>query len=165
MTLAFEFFRHNTMMNERLLDVCETLTPDQLAATVPGTFGSIRATLVHITNSQDGYAHRFLDRLRPPPVELGDRFEVLRASYERSNALLEEAAGRVGDGRLVQVSGDDPVGTWRMPGDLLLVQAVNHGTEHRSQIATILTTLGREPPAMDGWTYFFAAGHMIDVLG
>jgi uncharacterized damage-inducible protein DinB len=43
-----------------------------------------------------------------------------------------------------------------------LLQAVNHSTEHRSQIATILTQLGIEPPSMDGWTFFFDAGHMTD---
>ena len=50
-----------------------------------------------------------------------------------------------------------------MPASLLLLQAVNHGTEHRSQIATVLTQLGIEPPEMDGWTYFFASGQMIKV--
>lgn len=48
-----------------------------------------------------------------------------------------------------------------MPVGLILVQAINHGTEHRSQIATILTQLGVEPPNMDGWTFFDASGHMI----
>jgi uncharacterized damage-inducible protein DinB len=46
---------------------------------------------------------------------------------------------------------------------LFLLQAVNHGTEHRSQVATVLTQLGVEPPGMDGWTYFFESGHMAAV--
>lgn len=50
-----------------------------------------------------------------------------------------------------------------MHRSLLLLQAINHGTEHRSQIATILTQLGVEAPEMDGWTYFFDGGHMIEV--
>jgi uncharacterized damage-inducible protein DinB len=50
-----------------------------------------------------------------------------------------------------------------MAGSLLLLQAVNHGTEHRSQIATILTQLGVEPPEMDGWTYFFESGKLVRV--
>jgi len=50
-----------------------------------------------------------------------------------------------------------------MPVPLFLLQAVNHGTEHRSQLATILTQLEVEPPEMDGWAYFFASGHMVDV--
>jgi uncharacterized damage-inducible protein DinB len=50
-----------------------------------------------------------------------------------------------------------------MPVSLYLLQAINHSTEHRAQVATILTQLGVEPPAMDGWTYFLASGHMVAV--
>jgi uncharacterized damage-inducible protein DinB len=50
-----------------------------------------------------------------------------------------------------------------MPVSLYLLQAVNHGTEHRSQVATVLTQLGVEPPGMDGWAYFFDSGHLVPV--
>jgi uncharacterized damage-inducible protein DinB len=40
----------------------------------------------------------------------------------------------------------------------LLTQAINHSTEHRAQIATILTQQGIEPPDMSGWAYMEAAG-------
>lgn len=79
------------------------------------------------------------------------------------NARLEEAAGQVDRDRKVQVSGDDPPGTWWMPVSLYLLQAVNHGTEHRSQVAVILTQMGVQPPGMDGWEFFFASGHMVPV--
>ena len=143
MDLLVEFFRHNAMMNGRLLDACRQLSPAQLGATATGTYGSIGATLVHIANAQEGYAARFLGTERP----------------ER----LEESATQVAEEREVEVIGDDPPGTWRMPGPLLLLQAVNHGTEHRSQVATILTQLGIQPPEMDGWTYFLDIGHMVEV--
>ena len=42
---------------------------------------------------------------------------------------------------------------WNRLAWLLLVQAINHATEHRTQVAAILTQLGIEPPGMDGWTY------------
>ncbi len=165
MDLITEFFRHNTLVNRRLLEACRSLTVDQLAATVAGTYGSIAATLVHMTNSQVGYVARFLVEDRPEPLPQ-DPFPGVDAVAERldyGNALLEQAAARAGEGDEVQVSGDDPPGTWRMPAALLLLQAVNHNTEHRSQIATILTQIGVEPPAMDGWAYFFDSGLMVDV--
>jgi len=49
----------------------------------------------------------------------------------------------------VQVSGDNPPGSFRMLASLLLLQAVNHGTEHRSHVPTILTQL--VPATRDGW--------------
>jgi uncharacterized damage-inducible protein DinB len=34
-----------------------------------------------------------------------------------------------------------------------LAQALHHGTDHRSQICTALTSLGVEPPFIDVWDY------------
>ncbi len=165
MDVVKEFFQHNTMMNGRLLEACRPLSVDQLGQTVPGTYGSIGATLVHIANAQLGYAARLLDTDRPERLP-EDPFPGLDAVAERlalGDARLEEAASRAGEDRTVQVTGDDPPGTWSMPVPLFLLQAVNHGTEHRSQVATILTHLGVQPPDMDGWTYFFASGQMVPV--
>jgi uncharacterized damage-inducible protein DinB len=163
MDLLVEFFKHNTMMNRRLVEACRGLSPEQLGTTATGTYGSIGATLVHIANAQEGYAARLLDTERPEmlPQEPFPGFEALAERFAHGDAQLEEAAQASQD-RKVKVTGDDPPGTWWMPVSLYLLQAVNHGTEHRSQVATILTQLGIEPPEMDGWTYFFAIGHMVD---
>jgi len=88
---------------------------------------------------------------------------ALAERFANGDAQLEEAATQAGRDHEVEVTGDDPPGTWRMPASLILLQAVNHGTEHRSQVSTILTQLGVEPPEMDGWTYFFASGKLIEV--
>ena len=39
------------------------------------------------------------------------------------------------------------------PIGLRLAQALHHGTDHRSQICTALTSLGVEPPSIDVWTF------------
>jgi len=164
MDVLVELFRHNTMMNRRLLDACKSLTADQLNSTVPGTYGSVGATLVHMANAQMAYAARLLDVPRPDPL-LPDPFpgfDVLEQRFALGDAQLEEAA-RVKPDRQVQVTGDDPPGTWTMPVSLFLLQAINHGTDHRSHVATILTQLGIEPPDLDGWAYFFASEHMVPV--
>jgi uncharacterized damage-inducible protein DinB len=165
MDLLVEFFRHNAMMNRRLVEACRQLSPEQLGATATGTYGSIGATLVHIANAQEGYAARVLGTERPERLEEDPfpGYESLAERFARGDAQLEEAAKQAGQVREVQVTGDDPPGTFRMPASLILLQAVNHGTEHRSQVATILTQLGVEPPEMDGWTYFFASGQMVAV--
>lgn len=164
--VVVELFRHNTMMNRRLLDACRRLSPEQLGATAPGTYGSVGATLVHIANAQEGYAARLLDVERPErlPQDPFPGFDKLAEHLAHGDAQLEQAAARAGqEERKVQVTGDDPPGKWWMPVPLFLVQAINHGTEHRSQVATILTQLGLEPPDMAGWAYFFDSGHMVPV--
>src|SRR5205823_7537406 len=125
MDLITEFLRHNTMMNDRLVAACRSLTPEQLSATAAGTYGNVGATLVHIANAQVGYAARLLDRERPERLA-EDPFPGFDAVVDRfalGNAQLEEAA-RLGDqDRRVQVTGDDPPGTWWMPVPLFLLQA------------------------------------------
>ena len=39
------------------------------------------------------------------------------------------------------------------PLGIRLAQALHHGTDHRSQVCTALTTLGLEPPAIDVWDF------------
>ncbi|CAN5298700.1 hypothetical protein BH20ACT24_BH20ACT24_15510 [soil metagenome] len=165
MDLLVEFFRHNSMMNQRLLEACRKLSPEQLDATATGTYGSIGGTLVHIANAQEGYAARLMDTERPErlPDDPFPGFEALRERFAHGDAQLEEASTQADQDRKVQVTGDDPPGTWWMPVSLFLLQAVNHGTEHRSQVATILTRLGVEPPNMDGWTYIDASGQFVPV--
>ena len=78
-------------------------------------------------------------------------FATLRDQADWSGTfLIDYAAGVSGD----PVHANEWHGrTERIPASLFLAQAVNHATDHRSQIATMLTMLGVEPPDMDGWTW------------
>jgi uncharacterized damage-inducible protein DinB len=73
-------------------------------------------------------------------------------SLRATGSGLIEWAPRIGADDTVEIDWDGtPV---ELPKAILLTQAINHATEHRSQIMTILTQLGIEPPELDGWTYF-----------
>lgn len=78
-------------------------------------------------------------------------------------AEMMEAARITGAGLIEwapKVTADDTVlidwdGTPRdVPKTIILTQAINHATEHRAQIMTIMTQLGIQPPDLDSWTYF-----------
>lgn len=162
MNLPVELFKHNTMMNDRLVEVCRGLTDEQLASTVEGTYGTIEATLVHVAGGQHSYAARFFGRERPPRLAESPfpGFDALAAHFDEGNSLLEQAAAEANIDQYIELDDDDSVTRWRMHRSLLLLQAINHGTEHRSQIATILSQVGVTAPEMDGWTFFFDANHM-----
>jgi uncharacterized damage-inducible protein DinB len=36
---------------------------------------------------------------------------------------------------------------------VVMLQAINHATEHREQIKSMLSALGVTPPGIDGWDY------------
>ena len=44
-----------------------------------------------------------------------------------------------------------------------LAQALMHGTEHRSQVCTAITTLGIEPPGLDVWDYGDDTGRVVEI--
>jgi uncharacterized damage-inducible protein DinB len=46
---------------------------------------------------------------------------------------------------------------------LRLAQVVHHGSDHRSQVCTALTSLGITPPEIDLWAYGEAIGRTRDV--
>jgi len=157
-SMIVDLFGHNTWANLRLLDACASLTEEQLDANVPGTFGAIRDTLLHIVGAEVSYVARVTGR-RPenPPV---------RGQFPGIDKL-REGAQWTGEELLQMALGagvDDIVHEeWRgkkasYPLTALLTQAINHSTEHRAQIATILTQQGIEPPDMSGWEYMVATG-------
>jgi uncharacterized damage-inducible protein DinB len=149
-----ELFRHNAWANQRLFDACEGLSDAQLDTTIVGTFGSIRSTLMHIVGAQERIVAALseteqvsVSRDRAPFPGLAE----LRDGARTSGEALVELAAQAKSGATVTT-------TWRgeaytLPVWLLLVQALNHATEHRAQVAAILTQQGIEPPGMDGWTY------------
>jgi hypothetical protein len=49
------------------------------------------------------------------------------------------------------------------PVGIRLAQAVHHGTDHRSQIATALTALGIEPPGIDLWDYAVQVDRVVEI--
>jgi uncharacterized damage-inducible protein DinB len=49
------------------------------------------------------------------------------------------------------------------PLGIRLAQALYHGTDHRSQVCTALTTLGIEPPAIQAWDFAAVDSRLITI--
>ncbi len=156
--LIADFFRHNEWANAVLLDACRPLSDAQLDTGATGTYGTIRETLLHIVGSETGYAFRpgddDIERLDADGGWPGiDRLtDLTRATASAAIRHASEAGGRS-----VTVDPDQPSAVDRA---VILIQMVNHSTEHRSQINTIFTTLGTEPPVLDSWAWGLAAGRV-----
>ena len=65
-TLLDDAFAHHAWATTRLLDACEALAADQLASSVPGTFGSIIETLRHTVGADCWYLHRLTGEAHRP---------------------------------------------------------------------------------------------------
>ena len=151
-------FAHNAWANLKLLDFCETLSDAQLDATAIGGFGSIRATVWHIVGGEVSYVARVTGRLPPTPLPADQfpGFAALKDAARWTSAALLQLALAARDDTLVGEPPPDYPFQYRLAS--LLVQAITHATEHRTQIATIITQLGVEPPDMSGWQYMVEIG-------
>jgi uncharacterized damage-inducible protein DinB len=157
-TLLDDAMAHHLWATERLLDVCDGLTPEQLATPVPGTYGSILDTIKHLVSSDGWYLTLFRDwpqriHEEDPSLTLAD----LRTSVvENGRGWLELLAASPDGETDIPEHGDGWV--FHAPTGFRLAQVVHHGTDHRSQICTALTSLGIEPPEIDLWAYGEATG-------
>jgi uncharacterized damage-inducible protein DinB len=148
-------FRHNAWATRQQLVRCRTLTPEQRETTVIGVYGNPIATLWHIISSEAGYYFRLSDmapdwdrRAAEPPEmdELMRRAEDMAARWDAFLTTPFDAE------RLLVYEWED--GTRKnVPAGVVLAQAIHHGSDHRSQINTILTVLGDEPPELGVWDY------------
>jgi uncharacterized damage-inducible protein DinB len=164
-SLLHDAIRHHIWATKVIFEACARLTPEQLAAPVPGTYGSIIETLRHLVQADSFYLTIFTDgrvELIDKEAQLGldelrSRLEGYGAEYD---ALL---AGDPDPEAWVIERGDDGYEFHSKLG-LRLAQVVHHGTDHRSQVCTALTGLGIEPPDIDLWAYGEATERARDVM-
>jgi uncharacterized damage-inducible protein DinB len=156
-TLLDDAMAHHIWATERLIDVCAELTPEQLTAPAPGTYGSIVDTLRHLVSTDGWYLTFFRDE--PQLIEEGSEpgLDELRSAITAHGARWRELLASGPDGETDIVEHGDGW-NFHSPLGFRLAQVVQHGTDHRSQVCTALTSVGKEPPAIDLWAYGEATG-------
>ena len=149
-----DLFRHNLWANLTLIDLCATLPDDVLGSDVRGTYGGIRETLNHMVGAEERYLTALVaepERRNPTLEETAPDLTTLRKHGRQSGEAFVDYAGTVEGNPILDVTWHGQA--YRMPAALFLVQAINHATEHRTQIKTALTQAGITPPELDGWTW------------
>jgi uncharacterized damage-inducible protein DinB len=105
---------------------------------------------VHLVSSQRGYLALLTlpVEARPnTPLEFAELQESARISGEGLVALVRDEPVKPPKPRL-QTKDGYYVEPW-----VVMVQVINHATEHREQIKSMLSSLGVTPPDIDGWDY------------
>jgi uncharacterized damage-inducible protein DinB len=152
-SLLEEPFAHHVWATLRLLDSCSELEGRQLETSLPGTYGSILDTLRHLVGTDAWYRYRLEGRTSEFIDEGSMDLAALRAVMEEAvEAWPRIIASDIDPQALVMGQADDGTEVW-WPTAIRLAQALHHGTDHRSQICTALTSLGLEPPRIDVWDY------------
>jgi uncharacterized damage-inducible protein DinB len=147
-----KLFEHNNWANIQMIQACSALHDEQLD-TEPhsATKGTIRQTLLHLVSSQRGY----LALLTLPVEERLKHIEPLKFEELKQSAIAS------GEGLLALLKDETRFPTTRLQTTdgyhvepwVVLLQIINHATEHREQVNSMLSALGLAPLDQDGWSY------------
>jgi uncharacterized damage-inducible protein DinB len=154
--MIVEFLRYNAWANRHLLASCAKLSSQELGSRAEGTYGTIYDTFVHIVRAEASYLRRMTGENRPPPFSWDDHPTLAEMSdYARQiGEALIQVAEKAQAADVVHEEWDGKTVGYK--AILLLIQTVNHGVEHRTNITTILSQLGLATPEVDGWGYLLA---------
>ena len=157
-------FAHHVWATLRLVDACLALSPQQLETTVPGTYGSILDTLRHCIGS-DAWDLFVATGDRATILEEEDMtLPELRAAMESHGPAWSQLLSQELDPDAVLTEVDEDDGYTRTVAmGIQLAGALQHGTDHRSQVCTVLTSLGVEPPTIDALEFGAQEGRVVEI--
>jgi uncharacterized damage-inducible protein DinB len=156
-------YGYNRWATERVLDAAACLTPEQWLTPGNAGRGSIRDTLVHIVSAQrfwlawwDGSLRpEEARRLRLKPDDYPD-VAAIRAMWEKVERATQDFLERLSEVQLVrEYTNVQPDGRiFCLPLWQMMLHVANHGTQHRSEVAAMLTGFGHSPGDLDALVYF-----------
>lgn len=155
-----KLFEHNNWANQKIIQACYDLSDQQLDAEPQSiTKGNVRDTLLHLVSAQRGYLALLTLPLAERPTEPIAFSELLESVQTSGDGLLALARGEGAflDSRLT-TKDNHYTEPW-----VVMLQVINHATEHREQIKSMLSALGVTPPDIDGWDYGYATDALVPI--
>lgn len=146
-------YRYNQWANARIINAASNLTSEQFPALDDYPHGGLRGTLTHILFAEWIWRKRWEGEsptIRLVP-EYFPTFESLKMRWSTEEAELLKFVEQVDDQRLnmtFQYFSTEGVKYENILWESM-VHVVNHGTQHRSEAAAMLTKLGHSPGDID----------------
>jgi uncharacterized damage-inducible protein DinB len=146
-------YQYNQWANAKILDTAARVTQEQFTAPASFPHGGLRSTLVHALVAEWIWRQRWkgtspVDRFRPEDFPT---FASLQTRWRDEEKQLMDFVTNVTDESLNSTF--SYTNTAGQPFTRILWQAmahvVNHGTQHRSEAAAMLTGFGHSPGDID----------------
>jgi len=142
-----EIIRHNSWATSRLIEHIRSMPPETVELSAPGTYGPIGETLAHLLRAERAY----LAHVKGEKPTFGQRILDLAVLADEARSLGEQWE------YLVQVGINPDLEAETMHGEqtvrTLIAQVVNHATEHRAHVCTVLGAHGMQTPPLDPFSY------------
>ena len=155
--MLIEYFKalydYNYWANAKILEAAEHVSEAQFIEETKDGHGSLRATLVHLLSAEWIWRSRWqgtspVENLREEDLPT---LEALRKRWREEERQMRGFLAELGEEEVQRVvrytntrGQTYAAPLWQMMGHL-----VNHGTQHRSEAAMILSRLGYSPGDLD----------------
>jgi len=150
-------YQYNAWANARILNAALNLTPEQFMAPATFSYGGLRGTLVHTLFAEWIWRRRWeghspTEWLMPDDFPTFDSLRERWATEEKNMMIFVESVTEEALGSTINyhtTGGKTRHNTlWH-----LMFHLVNHGTQHRSEAAVMLTDFGYSPGDIDMIVY------------
>jgi len=150
-------YKYNAWANARVLNATSKVNQEQFLASVSFSYGDLRGTLVHILFAEWLWRRRWeshspTEWLLPEDFPTSESLRKLWKTEEKNLMIFVETVSEDKLGSTIHyrtTSGKPHQNTlWH-----LMVHLVNHGTQHRSEAAAMLTDFGHSPGDIDMIVY------------
>ena len=151
---------YNFWTHRRVWACIEQLTDEQFTRHFDYSIGSIRNHIVHVMSVDERWFAR-LQGIEPPPRLMPDEFPTradARAKWDTIEASMRAYLDRLTGAELNESFDYDLSHRGGQKHDTrwqILVHVVNHGTDHRAQILSLLYALGAPTTEQDLTAYLW----------
>jgi len=155
MSTIASLYEYNAWANERVMQVAEQVSSEQLAGPVEGMYGSILDTAAHLL----GVEENFLLLMSGGETKRPDKPDIPTIRQRLA------ASGAGFDRFIANLKGDELARRFTVPWfkrqftiEDGLVQVCIHSTEHRADLCAALTRAGLKTPPIDYIAWAIEAG-------
>lgn len=146
-------YDYNYWANGKMITAAAKLTHEQFIAPTSHNYGSLRGTLVHLLDTEYGWRMLCQHNTFAPDLNEADypTLEVVAQRWREEEKAMRDYLRSLTDQDLtgvIRYTIPDGQTRERILWHCLL-HVVNHGTQHRSEAAAILTSDGQSPGDMD----------------
>lgn len=148
-------FAYNYWAHARILKAAANLSHEQFITPGAATgLGSVRDTLVHILGAEHVWRRRCQEGASPASLPTTDDFPTLAAlavAWQSEEAAMRAFLASLDDTALDHMVHYRTTKGVAMQNTLwhILTHVLHHGTQHRSEVAILLTTYGHSPGDLD----------------
>ncbi|MEO8397513.1 MAG: DinB family protein [Chloroflexota bacterium] len=145
-------YEYNNWANHVILAKSAEVTPEQFVAPTTHSFGSLRGTIVHTLDAEWSWrvrlqANEDVEELKPEDFPT---IESVRQRWQEEEAAWGAYLGGLSDADMPRIiSYAIPGGTRERVLWHCLYHVVNHGMQHRSEAAHMLTQYEQSPGGLD----------------